>query len=261
MKYKFTVYVFVSIFITALISSCSSSNNVVSNSLFQKRKYTKGWHINKNNISSNESNTTIQSKNITSSNPIKNEIDLVKQKELKLINENETVQLPSDKKEIILVRDYVSDPPLELKFQQLLNPSECSEIIRVNGKTTKAIILEVGVNSIKYKKCSDKYGNSYRIPKSSVYMIKYENGDTEVFNEEGKIEETKAGSDNQRNDKEGNVLKVLGILFIIIGLVGGFLSFAAVPLGGTSSILGIFILLLILGLIFLIVGKLLKKSR
>lgn len=36
-----------SIILLSLAVSCSTSNNVVSNKLFQKRKYQKGWHINK----------------------------------------------------------------------------------------------------------------------------------------------------------------------------------------------------------------------
>ena len=33
--------------ITAFLFSCSTSNDVVSNGFLQKRKYTKGWHVNK----------------------------------------------------------------------------------------------------------------------------------------------------------------------------------------------------------------------
>jgi uncharacterized membrane protein YqaE (UPF0057 family) len=33
--------------LSALLFSCSTSNDVVSNGFFQKRKYTKGWHSNK----------------------------------------------------------------------------------------------------------------------------------------------------------------------------------------------------------------------
>lgn len=33
--------------LTAILASCSTSNEVVSNGFFQKRKYNKGWYANK----------------------------------------------------------------------------------------------------------------------------------------------------------------------------------------------------------------------
>ncbi|GEM_PF-763246 len=43
----------------ALLFSCSTSNDVVSNGFIQKRKYTKGWHINKRaNVSSKKGTNT-----------------------------------------------------------------------------------------------------------------------------------------------------------------------------------------------------------
>lgn len=39
--------VFVMLSVIGLLYSCSTSNDVVSNGFFQKRKYQKGWHVNK----------------------------------------------------------------------------------------------------------------------------------------------------------------------------------------------------------------------
>lgn len=230
MKYKLTVYVLASIFITALISSCSSSNNVVSNSLFQKRKYSKGWHSNKK-LSSNKSTKIIQSDEITSDKPLKNEIPLVKQKELKLIITNETVQLPSDKKELILVRDDAVGEHLELDTQPLFNSNGCSKIIRKNGEKIEAIILEVGENYINYKMCGDENGRSYLIPKSSVFRIKYANGDSEVFNEEGKSEEGKpieSKTDSGFYGETKQKVPIGGVLIIIAVAILAIVSIAKI---------------------------------
>lgn len=55
-------------------------------------------------------------------------------------------------------------------------------IIRKNAEEIKAKILEINDNDVIYKKFSNPSGPTYTIPKSDVFMIKYQNGEKETFN-------------------------------------------------------------------------------
>ena len=68
-------------------------------------------------------------------------------------------------------------------------------IIKKSGDEISAVILEVGISEIKYKKfeTKDTTGTTkaspiYVISKSEVFMIKYENGTKDIFNQSKKEE-------------------------------------------------------------------------
>jgi len=52
-----------------------------------------------------------------------------------------------------------------------------------NGDEVQAVVLEVGINDIRYKKFENQEGPDYKINKSEVSIIKYENGSEDVFND------------------------------------------------------------------------------
>lgn len=54
-------------------------------------------------------------------------------------------------------------------------------IIKKNAEEIKAKILEISENSVTYKKFSNPDGPTYTLPKSEIFMIKYENGEKETF--------------------------------------------------------------------------------
>lgn len=62
-----------------------------------------------------------------------------------------------------------------------LNFSAQDIIMESTGQEIKAKIIEVNLNDIKYKKFNNSNGPVYTILKSSVFMIKYENGEREMF--------------------------------------------------------------------------------
>jgi len=64
-------------------------------------------------------------------------------------------------------------------------------IIKKNGDEIKAKVTEVDVNEVKYKKFENLSGPVYSIAKSDVFMIKYENGDKDMF---GKSSEESGGA-------------------------------------------------------------------
>ena len=57
-------------------------------------------------------------------------------------------------------------------------------IIKRNGDEIKVKVFEVGTTEIKYKNYDNLSGPTYSILKSDVFMIKYENGTKDIFNEE-----------------------------------------------------------------------------
>jgi hypothetical protein len=56
-------------------------------------------------------------------------------------------------------------------------------IIKSNGEEIKSKILEVNQNEVKYKIFDYQSGPSYTISKSDIFMIRYENGTKDVFND------------------------------------------------------------------------------
>lgn len=57
-------------------------------------------------------------------------------------------------------------------------------IVKKNGDEIKAKVEEVLATEIKYRKFENLTGPVYSIPKSEIFMIKYENGSKDVFNEQ-----------------------------------------------------------------------------
>ena len=56
-------------------------------------------------------------------------------------------------------------------------------IVKKNGDEIQARVLEVAASKIKYKKFDNKEGPAYTIDKKDVFMIRYENGTKDVFND------------------------------------------------------------------------------
>lgn len=52
-----------------------------------------------------------------------------------------------------------------------------------NGDEIQAVVQEVGIDDIKYKRFDNPNGPNYTLKKSEIFMIKYENGSKDVFNE------------------------------------------------------------------------------
>jgi len=54
-------------------------------------------------------------------------------------------------------------------------------ITKTNGDQIKAKVTEVDINEVKYKRFDNVSGPTYTIAKSDVFMIKYENGEKDMF--------------------------------------------------------------------------------
>ena len=72
-------------------------------------------------------------------------------------------------------------------------------IINKNGDEIKAKVQEVGTIEIKYKKFENINGPIYTISKNEVFMIRYENGSKDVFNEIKKENEVKINNNTSKS--------------------------------------------------------------
>jgi hypothetical protein len=57
-------------------------------------------------------------------------------------------------------------------------------ILKVSGDEIRAKVEEISTRSVRYKKWSNLSGPSYQIAASDVFMIKYENGDKDIFTQD-----------------------------------------------------------------------------
>lgn len=70
-----------------------------------------------------------------------------------------------------------------LGLSALISLSAQDIITIKDGTDITAKILEVNINEIKYKRYSDLDGPTYTVAKSDILIVRYENGENEVFNE------------------------------------------------------------------------------
>lgn len=218
-----------------LVSSCKTSNSVVSNGMFQKRKYTKGYHVNKS--SSVKTKKSKEDAKEYHYSELKNRNNTEEQS--KSVNENLFV---SDTKGVISSKNKYSDVFKAKKENEKVVPKQedCGDkVILKNGDEIDAKIISVGVGEITYKKCSNIDGPTYTIAKKEVFMVKYKNGEKDVFNTS-----TLADDSNDRKDKSSPAESVeplaiasmssgiLGLLLLFwFGVFGVVLALAAIIFG------------------------------
>ena len=78
------------------------------------------------------------------------------------------------------------------------NISFAQDVIMLkNGDEINAKVIEIGISEIKYKKFEAQGDTLVVIPKTNVFMIKYENGTKDVIN---KISKPKSSSQKKSND-------------------------------------------------------------
>lgn len=69
-------------------------------------------------------------------------------------------------------------------------------IIKKNGEEIQCKVLEVLLTEVKYKKLSNLEGPTYSIMKTEIFMIKYENGEKEVFSDSEKEKQLSSSDDS-----------------------------------------------------------------
>lgn len=207
-----------------LASSCS----------VQKRQHLNGYYIDWRN---NDRNNAFSHKQVNQ--PIES------------VNyEQKSDEYFASNNENIVVEEIIrSEPNVAYSKNELpVKTENCDEITTKNGEQIKAKILEVGIEEIKYKLCSNLEGPTMVVRKSSVFMIKYANGEKQVFGNESQV--TSKAQPKEKNTKGNATLGVLliagGLAMLVFGvavLFGSYLMFAAALIGLVGIILGIVVLL------------------
>ena len=73
-------------------------------------------------------------------------------------------------------------------------------IVLKSGEEFKAIVQEVELSTIKYKKFENTNGPTYTLLKSDIFMIKYQNGEKDVFSTITEKTQKEEDIPNQQND-------------------------------------------------------------
>jgi hypothetical protein len=76
-------------------------------------------------------------------------------------------------------------------------------IILKNGEEVNAKVLEIGTDNVTYKKYGNPNSPTYTIMKPDIFMIKYENGDKDVFTSPGAQQPTVSNQTEQADVDNG----------------------------------------------------------
>ncbi len=79
---------------------------------------------------------------------------------------------------------------LFILISELANLNAQDIIIKKNGDEINTKIIEVGIEIIKFKKFDNLEGPIYTMGKNEIFLIKYENGSKDVFNDNLEVKQT-----------------------------------------------------------------------
>ena len=208
---KSIIYLLVSLFLTLfLVVSCT----------IEKRHYMPGYHVNRVGQKSNDKN--IKQEKTTTFKSNTNTIDSFKE------DINEPLLLASNKESSIII-DKPDNKTATLFNKTKENPrqqdNECDVIILRNGNEISALISEVSTLEVKYRMCDNLGGPLFTKKKSEIFMIKYANGTSTVFNEETSNNDNIVSQTNNyitppaANSNDRNYLVAI-LLWVFLGAIG-----------------------------------------
>jgi len=112
----------------------------------------------------------------------------------------------------------------------------CDILITQDGDEFHCKVVEIGIDAVKYRKCGFTDGPLISIPRSSVFMIRYSNGDKEIIKPINKAPEKK--EDYYENIKFPDAIKKR---VDVLGVIGFALSIASIlPWWFVSALIGFF---------------------
>ena len=170
---NYLVHLITLLILSIVLSACTSTSNTRSSNGFEKRRYTKGYHI-----------------------------DIRKHHESRVAKHF----IKLEKKIWDLREGYKKDEdntsvksPLPGSKNSVTYTEDCGdEILFKTGDKEKVKIIEVGQIDITYKKCDNLAGPSYIIDKSKVSSILYASGKKVVFTHDSDED------DNEDDNKDDN---------------------------------------------------------
>lgn len=214
----------VALVLSSIVSSCGTTDHVVSGNLIQKRKYNSGWYLSsfakKTNITTSQENadthhhTTLTSQKLSVNNGAY-EPTTSKPLEPDFSQTSASTGKPA-----------VSHYKAINKYERLsVQENECDIIILKNGQEIRAKVLEVGQTEIRYKMCDNPEGPTFTKSKSEVSSIKYPNGtSTEISPLDdyapAPSQDDTSGYTAAGTGASGKSQIVALLLCIIIGIVG-----------------------------------------
>jgi len=146
----------------------------------QKRKHTPGYHFSfhKNTKSKVEKQETLDAKHE------------------KTTSHAEEVQASTNETYVVLepTNQGFDNPKWEVKA---VEPSDsCDEVILNNGEVIAAKVLEISSTELKYKRCGNLTGPTIVKPIGEVFMVRYSNGEKDVFEKKQASAESNPDSRN-----------------------------------------------------------------
>ncbi|MCB9204054.1 MAG: hypothetical protein H6603_03655 [Flavobacteriales bacterium] len=98
---------------------------------------------------------------------------------------------------------------LSLCLASILSFSQDMIIMR-NADEVEAKVLEINDNEVKYKKYSNPDGPTYTVDRDFIFMIKYANGEKEVFNTDNSANEQPDKAKQKQTRPKGHFISVNG---------------------------------------------------
>ena len=217
-----------------LFMSCSSTDKVITGRKFQKRKYTKGVFVKKKESKTQKQlneNYVLAETKIDNCNKLKN-LEILDKEDY-----DNTLLASSDNK-IIIPKMIVPPDTIKKKKPDIL-------ILRT-GEEKETKVKEINIDNIKYLDYNNLDGPLYTIPKNEIFMIKYSNGNKDVFSlkKEGPLDK-KADTVAQSNAVNGvKTVEGKGVAGFILGLLGYLIgwyvsAYVGLALAGLGFILSI----------------------
>ena len=227
-----------------LISIILLSGLLTTSCTMYKRQYRSGYNVqwlsNSNKIhKSKSSNVVIESENLNKSDYLENK------------NNDQNLTASAGEGPVIIGTEYSSLYNETLSNRQPLIADSCDRIITREGEIILGKVLEIGLNTIKYKLCDNLNGPIHNVTKSSVFLIEYVNGTKQVIKEQEAEEsqteyykEQASISNNEDVIKTVDGLSFDGFLITLISLpIWGFIAygigFIAGPLGIIFGAIGL----------------------
>ncbi len=214
-----------------LSSSCS----------FEKRLYTKGYHLSRNKHSQSQAHpTTINHK----TEFIQTHQQAAEAENNLTVSANRSAKIVSPTIKPLQItgkNNFRSSHSSDVTFLD----EECDVLVFKTGDEVKAKIFEITPNEIKYKPCDFLDGPMRTVRKSDVFMLKYANGTKEVFSNSNPTPSSNSPSPSSTNpsnqnttdqsptNKKPHALAILSFLFSIVGLF-----IAGIPFGLAAVIFG-----------------------
>lgn len=181
-----------------------------------------GYHVNRVGQKSNDKNIKQEKTTTLKSTP--NTIDSFDE------DINEPLLLASDKESSIIIdKTEKKSTPIFTLNKTNKNPeqqdSDCDVIILRNGNDISVKVSEVGSYEVKYRMCDNLNGPIFTKNKSEIFMIKYSNGTSTVFNEATSYNDNIVSQTNNyitppdANSTDRNYLVAL-VLWALLGGIG-----------------------------------------